>query len=136
MMSIYEKEKLVLCHHDIHCGNIISNNEELSLIDLEFSFNNYVYVELGNIICEFYTDYSKEIYEYDKINHEIKIKVLKDYGIKLDLINFAKLEFGIVVSHFYWSLWGILVSKQNKSTDFNYLKFAKMRLSQIKKLLN
>jgi thiamine kinase-like enzyme len=44
---------IVLCHHDIHPGNIIKKETR----DLEL-------IELGNIICEFYTDYSTESYNY------------------------------------------------------------------------
>ena len=131
MMNIFEKDKLVLCHHDVHSGNIITKNDKLYLIDLEFSFNNYIYVELGNIVCEYYTDYSNEIYNYNNITAEIKVKVLKEYGIEIDFKNIYKLELGILISHFYWLIWGILVSKKQMDNKFNYLKFAKNRYDQL-----
>ena len=140
LMNIFEKDNLVLCHHDIHSGNIIFNNNELYLIDLEFSFNNYVYIELGNIICEYYTDYSKELYYYQDITPEIKINVLKDYGIEINELNLKKLEIGILISHFYWMIWGFLVNnknnlqnnKNNLQKGFNYYNFAINRFNILK----
>ena len=67
---------LVLCHHDIHSGNIIKNNNTLHLIDLEFSFNNYYFVDLGNLICELFTDYNKEVYNFELIDDTIILRVL------------------------------------------------------------
>lgn len=137
LMNIFEKDILVLCHHDIHSGNIISNDNKLYLIDLEFSFNNYIYVELGNIICEYYTDYSKEQYNYHDINSKIKVKVLKDYDIEVNELNLKKLDVGINVSHFYWMIWGFIVNSQNHLPEsFDYYKFAISRYNILNSYFN
>ena len=134
LKNIHDDEDLVLCHHDIHSGNIIENDDTISFIDLEFSFKNYYYVDLANIICEMFTDYDKEIYSYEKINDDIKIKVINLYHNKnftdknqCSLL-FKKINIGMKISHFYWYLWGILVSSNNKDVDFDYIKFSDSRL--------
>lgn len=128
--SISNDDDIVLCHHDIHSGNIILDyKNELKLIDFEFSFNNYYYVDLGNIICEIYCDYLDQIYNFDKINSDIIEKILILY--KKDIKNIEKIKLGIMISHFYWTIWGILVSKVNCEKDFNYNKFAKVRYTAL-----
>ena len=134
---IHNDNDLVLCHHDIHSGNIIEKDNEISLIDLEFSFKNYYYVDLGNIICEMFTDYDKEIYHYDKINDDLKLKIInlyhnENYRNKEECpLLFEKLNLGIQISHFYWYLWGILVDSSKQNENFDYLKFSDSRLDFI-----
>lgn len=122
---------IVLCHHDTHSGNIIKNNNKLYLIDLEFSFNNYYFVDLGNIICELFTDYNKEVYNFELIDDNIILRVLEYYTNNKNINNadIDKVKLGIQMSHFYWCIWGILVNINGKETDFDYIKFAKKRFS-------
>ena len=126
LTNVFNINEIGLCHHDIHSGNIIQN-EKLNLIDLEFSFNDFIYVDLGNIICEYFTDYQKEIYNFDLINEKIKEDVLKSYNLKVNEIGLNKLNIGINISHFYWLVWGILVDFKEKKDGFNYIKFARCR---------
>lgn len=135
------EDDIVLCHHDIHQGNIIKNQDRLFLIDLEFSFKNYYFVDLGNIICELFTDYNTQSYQYHLINDEIIYRVFKIYQNfnnsnlftqnSNEYIN--KIKIGIKISHFYWCIWGILVDSFcfNSDINFDYIKFASKRYSQL-----
>ena len=124
---------IVLCHHDIHSRNIVNNKDKLELIDLEFSFNNYYFVDLGNIICEIFTDYDNEIYEYNLIDDSIIKKVLKLYDKNITPDNIKKIKIGIQISHFYWCIWGILVDLKENKDFFDYKKFS---MNRYKYLLN
>lgn len=128
---IFNSDEIVLCHHDIHPGNIILN-DKLNLIDLEFSFNNFIYVDLGNIICEYYTNYHDEEYNYNLINDNIKEKILEYYNLAKNKINLEKINIGIDISHLYWLIWGLLVDVMENKNGFDYIKFAKSRYECIK----
>ena len=141
---------LCLCHHDIHGDNILkyvntdNNQVHYTLIDLEFAFTNYYFVDIANLLCEMYTDYHGQVYTYENIKHEDKLKILKSYfnipnnnnddddndGVTLEMIE--KLDVGIDVSHFYWAYWGFLLDEQEQDIDFDYKKFANSRLHQLK----
>ena len=131
--KIKDSNDLVLCHQDVHSANIIKNDEGLHFIDLEFSFTNYYYVDLGNLICEIFTNYQNEVYNYQDINEEIKHKVLKTYfNNEYSDIELDKLNIGILISHFYWCMWGILIDINQEQKEFDYLHFAKSRMESIK----
>lgn len=134
LTEISSKDDIVLCHHDIHSGNIIKNKNNLVLIDLECSFNNYFFVEIGNIICEVYTDYDKQNYNYEKINEDIikSIQYLYDYKIA----TLEQIKMGIKISHFYWCVWGLLLDKNNENSEFDYKKFSLIRKKFINSFLN
>lgn len=121
---------MVLCHHDIHGDNIIKNKNDLFFIDLEFSFTDYFFVDLGNIVCEMYTDYHNQNYNFENISISDKKLVLEHYfdskNISDDLLK--KIDIGIKISHFYWALWGFILYEKTKNTSFDYKKFAESRL--------
>lgn len=124
----YNNEKVVVCHHDIHSGNIIKKHDNnLELIDLEFSFLNYYFVDLGNIICEYYTNYDLETYNYQLIDDDIIVKTLELYDKEITERNIKQIMLGIKISHYYWCLWGLIIDLNGGETNFNYKKFAKER---------
>lgn len=131
-LNTFEKDEndLVLCHHDIHGDNIIKNKNDLFFIDLEFSFTDYFFVDLGNLVCEMYTDYHNQNYNFENISINDKKLVLENYfdtkNISEDLIK--KIDIGIKISHFYWALWGFILYEKTKNTSFDYKKFAESRL--------
>ena len=132
--SLDQGDDIVLCHHDIHSGNIIKKEtNDLELIDLEFSFLNYYFVDLGNIICEFYTDYNTESYNYHNINDDIITKTIQMYKnkIKVSSEDIKKIKLGIQISHFYWCVWGLIIDLKGSETDFDYKQFAKVRYQQL-----
>ena len=140
-------DDLCLCHHDVHGDNILkhvdvsTNETNYVLIDLEFAFTNYYFVDLASLICEMYTDYHAQVYTYENIHHSDKLKILKSYfdtssedEITEEMIN--KVDVGIDISHFYWAYWGFLLDEQQQDIDFDYKKFANSRLSCLKKKYN
>lgn len=122
----------VLCHHDIHSANVIISDGKLSLIDLEFSYTDYNFIELGNIICELNTDYENQIYSYQNSRTIEKEIILQQYYGSVNDTNKLKLEIGILISHLYWCIWGIYMNKINGSENFDYLKFSKSRINSLK----
>ena len=134
LTEVSSEDDIVLCHHDIHSGNIIKNRNKLVLIDLECSFNNYFFVEIGNIICEVYTDYDNENYTYEEINEDVikSVQYLYDYKIA----TLEQIKMGIKISHFYWCVWGFLLDKNNDNSDFDYKNFALIRKKFINFVVN
>ena len=129
IISKYD-DNLVLCHHDIHSANIIINNQnQLNLIDLEFSYSSYDFIELGNLICEFYTDYDNGLYQYEKITIQDIKNILNCYYGYIKKEDIEKIKIGILISHLYWCIWGINMHKNSKNSNFNYLKFSKTRFN-------
>lgn len=132
LLSFGVNNDIVICHHDIHPGNIIINNEKINFIDLEFSFNNYYFIDVANTLCELYTDYDNEIYTYNEINNDIIIKFIELYNNQdMDV---DKMKLGIEISHFYWMIWGLLINSKDKVSKFDYFKFAKARYEFLPKL--
>lgn len=131
LKKINLEDDLVLGHHDIHKGNIIINKDKLFLIDLEFSYTSYYFIDLGNIICEYYTDYDNEIYNYNNFNNKIIDLIKINYDKNDNLID-KKLKLGIIISHYYWCVWGIIKAIKNKNS-FDYNRFAEIRYKELKK---
>ena len=103
------------------------HDNNLELIDLEFSFLNYYFVDLGNIICEYYTNYDLETYNYQLIDDDIIVKTLELYDKEITERNIKQIMLGIKISHYYWCLWGLIIDLNGGETNFNYKKFAKER---------
>lgn len=132
LKNISNEEDIVICHHDIHPGNIIIFNDNIDFIDLEFSFNNYYFIDIANILCEVFTDYDNEIYTYNKINEDKIKSFIKMYNQKEN--DLERIKVGIEISHFYWMIWGLLINFKDKVSKFDYFKFAKARYEFLPKL--
>ena len=109
--------KLLPCHNDLLAGNIISKDNQIFIIDFDYSGNNDPCFELGNLSVEM--DYNDE---------QIDELVKSYYGeIKEDIISRVNLQ-GIV-SDIGWSLWSY-VQSENSNIDFDYSGHAIYRLDR------
>ena len=110
-------DKLVPCHNDLLAENIISRDNQIFIIDFDYSGNNDPCFELGNLSVEM--NYNDE---------QIDELVKSYYGeIKEDIISRVNLQ-GIV-SDIGWSLWSY-VQSQNYNIDFDYSGHAICRLDR------
>ena len=108
---------LVPCHNDLLAENIINKNNQIFIIDFDYSGNNDPCFELGNLSVEMK-------YDDEQINNLVKFY----YGrIDEDIISRVNLQ-GIV-SDIGWSLWSY-VQVKNSNLNFDYNAHAIYRLEK------
>ena len=109
--------KLVPCHNDLLAENIINKNNQIFIVDFDYSGNNDPCFELGNLSVEMK-------YDDEQINNLVKFY----YGrIDEDIISRVNLQ-GIV-SDIGWSLWSY-VQVKNSNLNFDYNAHAIYRLER------
>ena len=109
--------KLVSCHNDLLAENIINKNNQIFIVDFDYSGNNDPCFELGNLSVEM---------EYD--DEQINRLVRCYYGeINENIISRVNVQ-GIV-SDIGWSLWSY-VQVKNSNLNFDYSTHAIYRLER------
>ena len=109
--------KLVSCHNDLLAENIINKNNQIFIVDFDYSGNNDPCFELGNLSVEM---------EYD--DEQINKLVRSYYGeINENIISRVNLQG--VVSDIGWSLWSY-VQVENSNLNFDYNAHAIYRLER------
>ena len=116
-LALYRRH-LVPCHNDFVVGNIIDNQNQMFLVDFDYSGKNDPCFELGNLIVEMN-------YNHNQVNELVK----RYYGeIQENIISRVYLQ-GIA-SDIGWSLWGYIQAKiSNLNYDFN--QYAINRLERV-----
>jgi len=110
-------DKLVSCHNDLLAANIINKDNQIFIVDFDYSGNNDPCFELGNLSVEME-------YDDEQIN-----KLVKSYygGINENIISRVNLQG--VVSDIGWSLWSY-VQIENSNLNFDYSTHAIYRLER------
>jgi len=110
-------DKLVPCHNDLLAANIINKDNQIFIVDFDYSGNNDPCFELGNLSVEM---------EYD--DEQINKLVMFYYGeINENIISRVNLQG--VVSDIGWSLWSY-VQVNNSNLNFDYSTHAIYRLER------
>jgi len=110
-------DKLVPCHNDLLAENIINKDNQIFIVDFDYSGNNDPCFELGNLSVEM---------EYD--DEQINKLVRSYYGeINENIISRVNLQG--VVSDIGWSLWSY-VQVKNSNLNFDYNAHAIYRLER------
>jgi len=110
-------DKLVPCHNDLLAENIINKDNQIFIVDFDYSGNNDPCFELGNLSVEM---------EYD--DEQINKLVGSYYGeINENIISRVNLQG--VVSDIGWSLWSY-VQVENSNLNFDYNAHAIYRLER------
>ena len=109
--------KLVPCHNDLLAENIINKNNQIFIIDFDYSGNNDPCFELGNLSVEM---------EY---NNEQINKLVKHYYGEVNENVFSRVNLQGVISDIGWSLWGY-VQFRNSNINFDYKPYATYRLQR------
>jgi len=110
--------QLVPCHNDLVPENILNKNNQLFIIDFDYSGNNDPCFELGNLSVEM--DYNN-----DQID-----KLIKFYfgEIKENIVSRVNLQG--VLSDIGWTLWSYVQLKES-SIDFDYKGYAQKRFERV-----
>ncbi|KAK7891455.1 hypothetical protein WMY93_023418 [Mugilogobius chulae] len=142
---------VVFCHNDVQEGNILilddkdqSSNEQLMLIDFEYSSYNYRGFDFGNHFCEWMYDYTYNQWPFYKASpenyptREQQLHFLRSYLAEQERLSDTKIDQTQVedmiieanryalASHFLWGLWSIIQAKISK-IEFGYMDYAQCR---------
>ena len=109
--------KLVPCHNDLLAENIINKNNQIFIIDFDYSGNNDPCFELGNLSVEMK-------YDDEQINN-----LVKSYYGRIDEDIISRVNLQGIVSDIGWSLWSYVQAK-NSNLNFDYNAHAIYRLEK------
>ena len=109
--------KLVSCHNDLLAENIINKNNQIFIVDFDYSGNNDPCFELGNLSVEME-------YDDEQIN-----KLVKSYYGEINENIICRVNLQGVVSDIGWSLWSY-VQVENSNLNFDYNAHAIYRLER------
>ncbi|XP_032775458.1 choline/ethanolamine kinase isoform X1 [Rattus rattus] len=142
---------VVFCHNDIQEGNILllsepDSDDNLMLVDFEYSSYNYRGFDIGNHFCEWVYDYTHEEWPFYKARpadyptREQQLLFIRHYlaevqkGEVLSEEEQKKREEDLLIeisryalaSHFFWGLWSTLQASMS-TIEFGYLEYAQSR---------
>ena len=109
--------KLVSCHNDLLAENIINKNNQIFIVDFDYSGNNDPCFELGNLSVEME-------YDDEQIN-----KLVKSYYGEINENIISRVNLQGIVSDIGWSLWSY-VQVKNSNINFDYSTHAIYRLER------
>jgi len=110
-------EMLRPCHNDLLPENIIDKDNQIFIIDFDYSGNNDPCFELGNLSVEM--DYNDE-----QIN-----QLVKYYYGEIHEKNISRVKLQAIVSDIGWSFWSY-VQAENSNINFDYSTHAIFRLER------
>ena len=140
---------IVLCHNDLHQGNVMLRKEDRSviLIDFEYAALSPRGFDLANHFCEWASDYTADTPESLDYAHRypsaeeqmIFIRAYCDEALSEDVecepeMLFLEAQAYVPVSHLLWAHWGIIQATKS-FISFDYLRFAYERLDQFQRIL-
>ena len=110
-------DQLVPCHNDLLAENIINKDNQILIVDFDYSGNNDPCFELGNLSVEME-------YDDEQIN-----KLVKSYYGEINENIISRVNLQGVVSDIGWSLWSY-VQVKNSNLNFDYSTHAIYRLER------
>jgi len=110
-------DKLVPCHNDLLADNIINKDNQIFIVDFDYSGNNDPCFELGNLSVEMG-------YDDEQTN-----KLVKSYYGEINENIISRVNLQGVVSDIGWSLWSY-VQVENSNLNFDYNAHAIYRLER------
>ena len=110
-------DKLVPCHNDLLAENIINKDNQIFIVDFDYSGNNDPCFELGNLSVEME-------YDDEQIN-----KLVRSYYGEINESIISRVNLQGVVSDIGWSLWSY-VQVKNSNLNFDYSTHAIYRLER------
>ena len=111
------KNNLVPCHNDLIAENIIKKDNQIYIVDFDYSGNNDPCFELGNLSVEME-------YDDEQIN-----KLVRFYYGEINEKIISKVYLQGVVSDIGWSLWSYVQAKISNN-NFDYSMYGLNRLER------
>jgi len=113
----YRKE-LVPCHNDLAPENILDDGQKIYLIDFDYSGQNDLYFELGNLCVE------------AKFNDIQARELLKDYFGRVNEKIESKTHLHGILSDIGWSLWSFIQTRIS-DIDFDFMIYGLNRWKRV-----
>jgi len=110
-------DQLVPCHNDLLAENIINKDNQILIVDFDYSGNNDACFELGNLSVEME-------YDDEQIN-----KLVEFYYGEINENIISRINLQGIVSDIGWSLWSYVQAK-NSNLNFDYSSHAMDRLER------
>lgn len=124
---------IALCHNDLQKNNILVKNDEVKLIDFEYSGYNFVGFEIANFLCELSFKLHDDRFEYEAVNETVYKDICNEYAN--DPVKGAELynsiDFFTICSHYVWIMWSIIKANCEKN-NFDYIAYAMKRLDLLR----
>ena len=116
----------VLGHGDLTTGNILLQNNEIKLIDYEYSCILPRAFDISNHLCE-YEGLDSDNFTYPDKN--VRVSLIKNYiekDFEYDCQFLEIIDYYSLISHYYWGCWSITQTKIS-NIDFDYKKYGENR---------
>lgn len=116
----------VLGHGDLTTGNILLKDEQVKLIDYEYSCILPRAFDIANHLCE-YEGLESDSFTYPE--NDIRISLIKNYieeDIEYNDIFLEIIDYYSLISHYYWGCWSLIQAKIS-NIDFDYQKYGENR---------
>jgi len=141
------------CHNDLLSGNVIfhelpNGKSSVHFIDFEYGGYNYRGFDIGNHFCEmmgFELDssrYPSEDFQREWLQYYLKSYLLhsqselpRDWDRHLESLR-KQVELFSILAHLFWGIWAVLQHQFSTEKEFDYLQYAKLRLSTYMHLFN
>ncbi len=139
--------RVVLCHNDVHSGNIIYNEQTdtLNMVDYEYTAPNYLIFDIANHFCEFSGVESANYNMYpDESTQKMWIQMYLEEAQKLKTDNqddvnsravnslYSEVNKVVLGCHLLWIVWA-LYQVQHSPIRFDYLGYAVLRYKEFLK---
>jgi len=147
--------KVVFCHNDLLCGNILYESKEdgdycVNFIDFEYGNYNYRSFDIGNHFCEM-IGYDVDLSLFPSL--EFEREWLREYLLEFNRIQNTKANLNLsdqqiqeiveselpvllnevnkfaVSSHYFWSLWSLIQACNSDNSSFDYRAYAVKRFN-------
>lgn len=133
---------IVFCHNDLLMKNIIYDelSDQLFFIDFEYSAFNFQSFDIANHFCEYagqdpfeHELYPSKEYQYEWIGHYLRFYD-EFRNVKAEINDerieqlYKQISKSSLASHLIWGSWSLLQS-QLSTLEFDFIKYAKARLS-------
>ncbi|EPZ32326.1 Choline/ethanolamine kinase domain-containing protein [Rozella allomycis CSF55] len=136
----YEDEQTCLIHGDLQYGNILCDEDEnLMLIDFEYSLIAQREYDIANHFCEWMANYDSEnphiLHQNLFPSLEERYNFYRAYfeekeNVQLEQFDLIVMSF-VPLSHLFWCIWGFLLANKQKGMTFDYYSYALQRLKYL-----
>lgn len=143
-LVVPKETKIAFCHNDLLAANILvsTDSTDIQLIDFEYGGLNFIAFDIANHFNEYAGGTDNGIPQYDRFPNEEKQRdFIRAYlfavcGMdptqdQMDVFQ-REVQAFVLVNHLYWGLWAVNQASVEGCNGFDYLLYAKHRISRFR----